>query len=322
MKIQIPAILICFCAVLSVVLLPLTAASQAAPQMAAIASSEHEDSAIRFLVMGCDQSGKLTDSILVVAVERESGAVNVLQIPRDTYANYTDRDYKKINGAWNLLGNDGIKSLYTGILGVQIHYFALLSLDGFRSFVDAIDGVDVEIPMDMCYEDPDQGLEIRLPAGMHHLDGRGAEHFVRFRSGYVNADLGRLDAQKQFLRAVATKCQSLSPTQLCRVAGIALTNLQTDFPLPQGIQALTAVRRCEVEQIQMETLPGQAIRGQSGAWYYCANRQGLCRAVNQLLFPPVELSMEAVDPNGLLDCKENPDFYAIYNSSEDQLPLG
>ena len=65
-----------------------------------------------------------------------------------------------------------------------------------------------------------------------------------------------------------------------------------------------------------------AVQGVSGAWYYCANRQGLCRAVNQLLFPPVELSMEAVDPNGLLDCKENPDFYAIYNSSEDQLPLG
>jgi LCP family protein required for cell wall assembly len=272
--------------------------------------------------MGCDNSGKLTDSILVVAIERDSGKVNVLQIPRDTYANYTQRDYKKINGAWNVLGNEGIKTLCGDILGVRIHYFAILSLSGFRAFVDAVDGVDVDIPMDMRYEDPEQGLEIHLPAGAHHLDGRGAEQFVRFRSGYANADLGRLDAQKQFLRAVAKKCQSLSPAQLCRVMGIALTNLQTDFPLPQGVQMLSAVTHCDVEQIDMETLPGQAIQGSSGAWYYCANRAGLCRAVNQLLFPPRELLMEQIDPKGLLNRTENADFYAIYNAPEELLPLG
>ena len=106
LKIQIPAIFICFCAILSMVLLPFTAASAPTSQAVTDTAPPVEDHAIRFLVMGCDNSGKLTDSILVVAVEKGSGAVNLLQIPRDTYANYAHRDYKKINGAWSLLGND------------------------------------------------------------------------------------------------------------------------------------------------------------------------------------------------------------------------
>ena len=57
------------------------------------------DRITRILVMGRDRAAGLTDSMMVVTLNETTMQASILQIPRDTYANYTDRDYKKINGA-------------------------------------------------------------------------------------------------------------------------------------------------------------------------------------------------------------------------------
>ena len=63
-----------------------------------------EDGVMRVLILGCDRAASLTDTMMLVAIDRNTERVGILQIPRDTYAEYTDRDYKKINGAKNALG--------------------------------------------------------------------------------------------------------------------------------------------------------------------------------------------------------------------------
>ena len=70
-------------------------------------TSTATDRVLRFLVMGCDRAAGLTDSIFIVTVNETAKQASVLQIPRDTYANYTDRDYKKLNGAKRALGENG-----------------------------------------------------------------------------------------------------------------------------------------------------------------------------------------------------------------------
>ncbi len=280
-----------------------------------------EDRMTRFLLLGCDRSTKLTDSILLVTVNETQKDVSILQIPRDTYAEYTDRDYKKLNGAMQVLGERGIKQFMSQSLGVPIHFFVVLKLDFFRSLVDAIGGVELEIPQDMYYSDPAQGLEIKLPKGRMRLGGDEAEQFVRYRSGYVNADLGRLDAQKLFLRAFAKQCKSLSPVSILRILALALTGVQTDVGLPDAVRVLRVLLECDPDEVPMATLAGQAAQGNSGAWYYVLNRRGACDMINAYLLPPVPLQDETFDPDGVFLRESNKLFTRIYRADPKTLPL-
>ena len=157
-----------------------------------------QDRITRFLVLGCDRAAGLTDSMFVITLNQTQKKATVLQIPRDTYADYTSRDYKKLNGALNRLGAEECKALLSRALGVSLDYYVTVDLDAVRLLVDAVGGVDVVLPQALTYSDPAGGLQIELPKGSVHLDGERAEQLIRYRSGYSNADLGRLDAQKLF----------------------------------------------------------------------------------------------------------------------------
>ena len=275
----------------------------------------------RILLLGCDRSAALCDSILLFTVSERTKSTSVLQIPRDTYAEYTTKSYKKLNGAANELGLDGMQRLLEEVLGVDIDAYVAIKPDALVTVVDAIGGVDVTVPQDMDYSDPAQGLEIHLEAGEAHLDGKAAEQFVRYRSGYANADLGRLDAQKIFLQSFATRCKSLSLSQTIGILTRVMTKVQTNLTLPAAIRLLRTLRECDERSIPMATLPGIAVRGDSGAWYYVVNREGAVRAINAYLLPQTPKTVDDFDPQGILDREINERFHKIYEASEDRLPL-
>lgn len=276
---------------------------------------------LRILLLGCDRTAALTDSILLVTVDTCQDRASILQIPRDTYAEYTDRSYKKINGAVNALGVDGFQNFLEEVLGVEIDAYVSLAPDALVSIVDAIGGVDLTVPQDMDYSDPSQGLEIHLKAGEAHLGGREAEQFVRYRSGYANADLGRLDAQKLFLRAFAKRCRTLSFSKTVNVIMRMMTTVQTNIALPAAIRLIGTLRACDENQVPIETLPGLAVRGESGAWYYVVNRDGAVRAINSCLQPQRLVTAERFDGAGRLDRESNKRFHTVYEANESQLPL-
>ena len=266
---------------------------------------------IRVLVLGCDRAAGLTDSILVASIREKSGEVQILQLPRDTYAEYTERDYKKLNGAYGTLGLSGVKRFLSDALGVRLDYAIALDLDCVSELVDAVGGVDVEVTQTMHYHDPYQNLTIDLEPGMHRLDGARAEHFLRFRSGYVNADLGRMDAQKRFIRAFVARCGELNGASLMQIFWKLFPHIETDLPVHKAIGLVRAIDQCDANAIEMATAPGQAVQGSSGAWYYSLNRAGMIRAIRQYLLLD-SYSDADFDPNGVFDRSDLSDFHNIY----------
>ncbi len=277
----------------------------------AVAPSESEDRDLRILMLGCDRAASLTDSILLLSVTPQTGQVRILQLPRDTYANYTERDYRKLNGAYNTLGADGTREFLSRALGVRIDYTAVYDLDVVRAAVDAVGGVEVDIPQAMRYSDPIQGLEIDLAAGKQRLDGEAAEQFVRFRAGYPNADLGRLDAQKLFLEAFLRACRSLSPARLSGVCLTVLPRVHTDMPTAGVLRLAFALLRAEAPALTAETAPGDAAKGVSGAWYYILNREESARAISDM----TDFSCTEFDPDRVFDRPEHPEFHRIYTAT-------
>ncbi len=240
--------------------------------------TEPEKGYFRVLVVGTDRSSGLADTVMLVSLNRDSGEAWVLQIPRDTYAAYTERDYRKLNGAANALGGMAeMRSFLSEALGLPIDRYMAISLDVFAQAVDALGGVEIVLSEPMEYEDPTQGLSIHLPAGRQRLDGKTAEQFVRYRSGYTRGDLDRIDAQKVFLAALfRTVCDTRSPVKLIQLATTLLGKVETDVTMGDVLLLLPEILRLKADQISFVTAPGSdAVATVSGASYYVLSAKGM-----------------------------------------------
>lgn len=222
------------------------------------------------LLLGMDDSAGLCDVMMILHVDFGAESVSIAQIPRDTYARFTESSYKKLNGAYTSLGGADKTAEFLGrALGIDIHHYVCVGLDTLGAIVDAVGGVDVDVPRNMYYNDPYQGLYIDIKAGKNHLDGEAAQKFVRYRAGYADGDLGRIDAQKLFLASFLKKLSDeYSPALAARLA-LAADGVETDMSVNDIISIGSRAMDFSKRNMLMLTLPGkEAIAKKSGASYY------------------------------------------------------
>ena len=260
--------------------------------------SERKKGFYTMLAVGHDAVAVNTDVIMLVSFDTENGAVSIMQIPRDTYieANGYARKINSVYGAMrdrSLTDKDEkIASGMTGLahviedgLGIPIDFWAIVDLSGFNDIVDAIGGVDIDLAYDMKYQDPDQDLYIDLKQGHHKLNGELAEHFVRFRYGYVEGDIGRVDAQKVFMSALFRQLKS--SVNISNVATLAETTIgmvNTNMKVLDCVYfGKNFLKNVDFENITFLTMPGDATRehGTYGLSYYVMRRADMLDLVNK-----------------------------------------
>ena len=234
-----------------------------------------EKETYNFLVLGHDRIARLTDVFMLVNYNVTDGEISILQFPRDTYVGYgvqTQRInvcyatyYNRVVGqgsknpeleALRMVADNIEKSLCT-----KISYCAVMNLNGFGAIVDTIGGVELNVPADIYYDDPEQGLYVNLKAGYQTLDGNQAEQFVRFRAGYVEADLARQDAQKIFMSAFLKKVQtSVNIGNVGSLAENVLANLYTDIGIEDFVYFGKNILSVDLSKITMVSLPSTYYR--------------------------------------------------------------
>ena len=264
------------------------------------------------LFLGKDDAAGLSDVIMLASFNTQSGDVSILQIPRDTYFNYTDGSYKKINGAPRVLTNAGLSTELSKALNIDIDYYFEIKLSTVKKIVDAISGVEIDIPMDMDYDDPAQGLSIHLKKGKNLLSGEDAIKFIRFRSGYLTGDIGRLDAQKLFLNAFAKRIgEQKNPVTLLNIFKLLLSESSTNITEQELISIGMKSSKPKGGRVYYVTAPGDAVQSdESGAWYYILSRS----AMQELMIGHFGASSEKTFDNEykFVD-KRVKSFYDIYN---------
>ncbi len=253
------------------------------------------DGVYNFLVVGKDDAASNTDVLMLLSFDTENGSASVVQIPRDTYI-----DGYKINALWAKYSaaarrqgsadarGDGMRKLCNTLettLCVRIDHWVFCSLAALRETVDALGGVTLEVPCDMDYEDPAQNLEIHLKKGLQTLDGAHAEQFVRFRSGYLRGDLGRVEAQKLFLCALLDSLRDVSVLSLPSLIATAAKHVDLSLGAADILFFAKAAQKLDMQKVTFLTLPGTDCRanGNTGAWYYVLSREGTWEAVNRCL---------------------------------------
>lgn len=159
------------------------------------------------LLGGLDDENGGSDTNLLVAVDAKNGKIDVISLPRDTLLDVS-WPVKKLNNAYHHGGFTQTMEEVSRLLGIPVDHYVTVDLRAFVELVDAIEGVDFDIPVEMDYDDPEQDLHIHFPAGPRHLTGKEALEVVRWRqnndgTGYATADIGRIGTQQAFLMAAA-----------------------------------------------------------------------------------------------------------------------
>lgn len=258
-----------------------------------------KDGMYNILVVGRDDAATLADVTMIVNLDTKNNQISIMQIPRDTLVN-VNVPTNKVNAAYSSYFSSAYKdgdedpylsaaehyaALYEQNLCINIHHTVVVNLAGFVNIVNLFGGVDVYVPEAMYYSDPEQDLYINIGVGQQHLDGYNAMCFVRYRSGYVQADLGRVNAQKIFLTAFfRTVKNSISLTNigmLTDVANEVFKNVHTDMSVSDMIFYAKQLLSVNLDAIHMMTLPGNAADYEYGGSYYVMNRAAALEVINE-----------------------------------------
>ncbi|PZU96490.1 MAG: LytR family transcriptional regulator [Pseudanabaena sp.] len=227
------------------------------------------DQPYQILVMGVDRvldaplgspesfNGR-SDSMLLIRLDPVSRAVNILSIPRDTQVPIPDYGITKINAA-NVYGGAKLAQEVVSekLNGVQIDRYVRVDTQGLAALVDALGGIEIEVPKRMKYEDKTQKLNIDLYAGMQTLNGEQAEGFSRFRYD-EEGDIGRIARQQLVLRAIKDKIANPSVVlHLPDLINVMQRHVDSDLSFDEMTAIATFAMTLKPDQIQTSSLQGR-----------------------------------------------------------------
>ena len=249
---------------------------------------------INVAVLGTDEDGFRADVNMLVSFNTTTKELHMISVPRDTRVVLTDEmiEYLEENDEYvpNRNGVYGQCKLtevhaYAGegnrctfsvamleeLLDVQVDYYVKFDLTAFKKVVDAVGGVDFYVPMNMYWDMTDTGGPlINLREGMQHLGGDKAEQLVRFRDGYAQKDLKRIEVQQEFITALIDKvCSSETlMSKLDDLVEVVLDCTESDVTVTEALKYVKYVKDLDPAKITSDTVPGE------GGSYFDMDEEG------------------------------------------------
>jgi LCP family protein required for cell wall assembly len=213
------------------------------------------DGRVNILLLGIGGPGHegpdLTDTILLASVDPVNHNTALLSIPRDLWVKIPGDGYQKINAAYvygkqqargkteaekDQAGLDLLDKTLSPIIGVPIHYHAVVDFAAFKETVNAIGGVSLNVPETLY--DPTMAWENHnnpylVMKGQQTFNGDKALLYARSRE--TSSDFARGQRQRQLIVAIKDKTFSLgtfsNPVKVTNLLSSLGNNIYTDFTL-------------------------------------------------------------------------------------------
>jgi LCP family protein required for cell wall assembly len=207
-----------------------------------------------------------SDVMLLLAINFKQNKVDMISVPRDTYAKIANlKGIYKLNFALEAGGgmtDEGYMNVcksVQGILGgIPVNYYIAVTMPVVKELTDAVGGVDYDMDLEYSID----GREYKK--GVQHLNGQGVLDYCRVRKGDVArseaGELNRVNRQKKMLLTVFKKLQSDSkildvPKLLMSMQGKVFTNMNFE-----QLAAITVFGKdLPQANITMRTMPGAYI---------------------------------------------------------------
>lgn len=171
---------------------------------------------VSILIMGVDENphrdnkgSSRTDALIYATFNKNENSIKLLSIPRDSYVYIPDLEKKdKINHAHFFGGPISTVETVENLLGVPVDYWVTLDFSAFVQIVDALGGVEVEVPYEFKESDSmDRRDTIHLYPGLQTLNGEEALAFARTRKHDNDVERGK--RQLEIIKSILNKTVSL-----------------------------------------------------------------------------------------------------------------
>lgn len=265
-----------------------------------------KDATWTFLLAAEDQVSGSTDTIMVCTYDTKNQTVGLVSVPRDTLVDRNGWKFHKINevyAAGNLYPDVGgaplLMSVVGETLGIPIDHYATVDTKLFVALVDAVGGVDFDVPVHMSYDAPDQDLHIHFEPGLQHLTGQQALEVVRCRKNsdgpgeyphniydaYPDADIGRTRTQQEMLKTIAKKVLQ-NPQKTPQYVELLSKYVRTDLSPGNLLWLGQAALKFDFDDLTTATLPGDGSKHYKGiSWVYELDIEGSLSIINDCLNP-------------------------------------
>lgn len=200
----------------------------------------------------------MTDMILYVHFNNETGEMKMLQIPRDTMVT-TDTSVSgnyRINGVAKTQGSDNnnnmaaLCELVANQYQIHIDGFITIRLEMLTELVDLFGGVEIYVPREMDY----QGSH--LNQGYQTLKGDACEFLLRARHIYPDGDIGRLNMQRQFYAALFRKLKSIGNIwDVAKLTPAVLNYMETNLSASELVSFAISMLKIDSSKIMICQMP-------------------------------------------------------------------
>lgn len=213
---------------------------------------------VNILVLGCDEregeNQARADVIIVATIRPDEKEISLFSIPRDTRVAIEGHGKDKINHAMAYGGIPLITDTVELLLGIQIDHAVKVNFDGFINVIDALGGVNIDVPERM-YK-PLEAIDL-LP-GYQTLYGEDALAFVRWR-GDGTGDYGRIARQQQFIAALTEKVKTMSIGQALDVLDAVMDSIETDMSVREMTSYATNLIGINSEKVHTYSFVGGSV---------------------------------------------------------------
>ncbi len=172
------------------------------------------------LLMGIDSTDEVLtknaiangDTLILITFNPKTLNATMLSIPRDSYvpiACWSGQPENKITHA-AAYGNDCMIHTIENYFDTKIDYYAKINFKGLVKLVDAVGGVEVDVPQRLCTDDSSRGGEVCIDPGYQTLNGEQALVFARNRKALADGDFGRAKHQQEIIMALINKMKNIT----------------------------------------------------------------------------------------------------------------
>lgn len=246
---------------------------------------------VTILIMGIDQSEKRemrygdttrTDALILATLNRDEKSVKLLSIPRDSYVYIPEVGYyDKINHAHAFGGTRAALETVENLLDIPVDYYVKLNFHAFVDVIDAIGGVEVEVPYEFKESDSnDKRDNVHLFPGKQLLNGEEALAFARTRK--MDNDVERGKRQLEIIDAVVNKATRFSSLfkydDIIEAVGNNMTTNMTFTEMKSFFYYATDGSNLDVEKF---TLEGQDYQP-GNIYYYQVDEMALEETIHKL----------------------------------------
>lgn len=212
-----------------------------------------------------------SDVDMIVTVNPTTSTVLMVNIPRDYYVQTSYGNDKLTHTG--MYGIEETKQTVENLLGIDINYTFRVNFSSAEDIVDALDGIDIEVPEGMAVErlNADWALE-GVHEGWNHLNGARALAYARERHAYVDGDIQRAKNQQQVLEAIIKKAAS---SKILTNYTKLLKSFRNAFDTNMSTNEITALLQYELQAMPNWKFQNYVLRG--------TNSSAVCASMAQEL---------------------------------------